>query len=118
MLDTLELGLQAGARATRPLVVGNTRDEDLVRRVLREHKLEAVIHFAAYKAAGESVGNPGKYFDNNVYGTLRLLEAMRNEGVRRFVFSSTAAVYGNPQVLPVVRERRAAARRIPTARAS
>jgi UDP-glucose 4-epimerase len=101
VLDSLELGHKQALGDT-PLVVGNTRDEDLVRRVLREHKLEAVIHFAAYKAAGESVGNPGKYFDNNLYGTLRLLEAMRGEGVRRLVFSSTAAVYGNPQVLPVV----------------
>ena len=101
VLDSMELGHKQAIGDT-PLVVGNTRDEDLVRSVLRDHKLEAVIHFAAYKAAGESVGNPGKYFDNNVYGTLRLLEAMRAEGVRKLVFSSTAAVYGNPSVLPVV----------------
>ncbi len=100
ILDSMELGFREAIGDT-PLVVGNTRDEPLVRNVLREHKLEAVIHFAAYKAAGESVGNPGKYFDNNVYGTQQLLEAMRKENVRRLVFSSTAAVYGNPQVLPV-----------------
>jgi UDP-glucose 4-epimerase len=82
--------------------VGSTRDQALVRAVLRDHALEAVIHFAAYKAVGESVTSPGKYFDNNVGGTLSLLEAMRSEGVRRLVFSSTAAVYGNPQQLPVV----------------
>jgi UDP-glucose 4-epimerase len=100
ILDSMELGFKEAVRDT-PLVVGNTRDEALVRNVLREHKLDSVIHFAAYKAAGESVGNPGKYFDNNVFGTMQLLEAMRKENVRRLVFSSTAAVYGNPQVLPV-----------------
>ena len=101
VLDTLELGHKQAVGDT-PLVVGNTRDTALVRSVLREHKLDAVVHFAAYKAAGESVGNPGKYFDNNVYGTQRLLEAMREENVRHFVFSSTAALYGTPKVLPVV----------------
>ena len=83
-------------------MVGNTRDEDAGSQGAARARLEAVIHFAAYKAAGESVGNPGKYFDNNVFGTLKLLEAMRQEGVKKFVFSSTAAVYGNPEVLPVV----------------
>jgi UDP-glucose 4-epimerase len=101
VLDTLELGYREAIGDT-PLVQGNTRDEELVRKTLREQGTEAVIHFAAYKAAGESVGNPGKYFDNNVFGTLKLLEAMRHEGVKKFVFSSTAAVYGNPEVLPVV----------------
>jgi UDP-glucose 4-epimerase len=105
VLDSLELGHRESlAGVDVPLVVGNTRDEDLVRAVLRDHKLEAVIHFAAYKAVGESVSQPGKYFDNNVHGTLRLLEAMRAEGVRRFVFSSTAAVYGNPRTLPVAED--------------
>jgi UDP-glucose 4-epimerase len=100
VLDTLELGYKQAIGDT-PLVVGNTRDTALVRSVLREHRIEAVVHFAAYKAAGESVTAPGKYFDNNVYGSLKLLEAMAAEGVRRFVFSSTAAVYGTPRELPV-----------------
>ena len=101
VLDSLELGHRQAIGDT-PLVVGNTRDEPLVRSVLRDHKLDSVIHFAAYKAVGESVANPGKYFDNNVFGTQQLLEAMRKENVGRLVFSSTAAVYGNPKVLPVV----------------
>jgi UDP-glucose 4-epimerase len=103
VLDSLELGHREAVGDT-PLVVGNTHDQALVRSVLRDHALEAVIHFAAYKAVGESVTAPGKYFDNNVAGTLALLEAMRSEGVRRFVFSSTAAVYGNPRQLPVVED--------------
>ncbi len=101
VLDSLELGHRASIGDTT-LVVGNTADRAFVRGVLREHKIEAVIHFAAYKAAGESVANPGKYFDNNVHGSFQLLEAMREENVRILVFSSTAAVYGNPSVLPVI----------------
>jgi UDP-glucose 4-epimerase len=84
-----------------PLVVGSTHDTALVAQVLGDHKLDAVIHFAAYKAAGESMQNPAKYFDNNVVGSLRLIETACRVGVRKFVFSSTAAVYGTPDRLPV-----------------
>jgi UDP-glucose 4-epimerase len=98
--DSLELGHRQAIGDT-PLVVGNTRDAALVKQVIGDHKLEAVIHFAAYKAAGESVQNPAKYFDNNVQGSLQLIEAARQAGVQKFVFSSTAAVYGTPEVLPV-----------------
>jgi UDP-glucose 4-epimerase len=98
--DSLELGYRQAIGDT-PLVVGNTRDTGLVKQVIGDYKLEAVIHFAAYKAAGESVQNPAKYFDNNVQGSLQLIEAARQAGVQKFVFSSTAAVYGTPEVLPV-----------------
>ena len=98
--DSLELGYRQALGDT-PLVVGNTRDGALVKQVIGDHKLEAVLHFAAYKAAGESVQNPAKYFDNNVQGSLQLIEAARQAGVQKFVFSSTAAVYGTPEVLPV-----------------
>ena len=98
--DSLELGYRQAIGDT-PLVVGNTRDAALVKQVIGDHKLEAVIHFAAYKAAGESMTNPAKYFDNNVYGSLQLMEAACQAGVNKFVFSSTAAVYGTPQTLPV-----------------
>jgi UDP-glucose 4-epimerase len=100
VLDSLELGYRQAIQGFN-LVVGNTHDQALVERVIRENRIEAVIHFAAYKAAGESMSEPTKYFDNNVQGTLRLLEAMRQTGVKRFVFSSTAAVYGTPKSLPV-----------------
>jgi UDP-glucose 4-epimerase len=100
VLDSMELGYRQ-AIGDAPLVVGNTRDLGLVKQVLGDHKLEAVIHFAAYKAAGESMTNPAKYFDNNVYGSLQLMEAACQAGVNKFVFSSTAAVYGTPQTLPV-----------------
>jgi len=100
VFDSLELGYRQSIGDT-PLVVGNTRDGALVRQVIGDHKLEAVVHFAAYKAAGESMTNPGKYFDNNVQGSLQLMEAACQAGVRQFVFSSTASVYGTPKTLPV-----------------
>lgn len=99
-LDTLENGTRAALGDT-PLVVGSTADRELVERVLRTEQIEAVIHFAAYKAVGDSVRQPGRYFDNNVCGTLALLEAMVTTGVSYLVFSSTAAVYGTPDSSPV-----------------
>ena len=103
IFDSLELGHREAIGDT-PLVVGRTHDQALVKQVIGDHHLEAVIHFAAYKAAGESMRNPAKYFHNNVYGSLCLLEAAQQAGVRRFVFSSTAAVYGTPQSLPVAED--------------
>ncbi len=100
VLDSLELGFRQAVGDT-PLVVGSTHDSKLVAQVLGDHKLEAVIHFAAYKAAGESMENPAKYFHNNVTGSLHLIEAACGVGVRKLVFSSTAAVYGTPEQLPV-----------------
>jgi UDP-glucose 4-epimerase len=100
VLDSLEHGHRAAIGKT-PLVVGSTHDQSLLKELILDRKIEAVIHFAAYKAAGESMVAPAKYFDNNVNGTLRLLQAVRQEGVKHFVFSSTAALYGTPKTLPV-----------------
>jgi len=100
VLDSMEFGHREAIGDT-PLVVGRTHDQALVGQAIGDHHLDAIVHFAAYKAAGESMSNPAKYFDNNVHGSLCLLEAARKAGVRRFVFSSTAAVYGTPQSLPV-----------------
>jgi UDP-glucose 4-epimerase len=100
VLDSLEFGHRE-AIGDAPLVVGRTQDQALVGQVIGDHQLDAIIHFAAYKAAGESMSKPAKYFANNVSGSLCLLEAAQQAGVRRFVFSSTAAVYGTPQSLPV-----------------
>jgi UDP-glucose 4-epimerase len=100
VLDSLEHGYRQ-AISGLPMVLGSTHDRALVKQVIGDHKVEAVIHFAAYKAAGESMIDPGKYFENNVHGSLRLLEAACEAGVRKLVFSSTAAVYGTPQSLPV-----------------
>jgi UDP-glucose 4-epimerase len=100
VLDSLELGHRA-AVLDAPLVVGRVDDEPLVEKVVEEFGVDAVIHFAAYKSAGESMHEPEKYFRNNVGGSVGLLEALRRSGVRRFVFSSTAATYGTPETLPV-----------------
>jgi len=93
--------LEAITGTVIPLVEGDIRDGDALRRVMREHGIEAVIHFAGLKAVGESVAEPVKYYDNNVRGTLSLLEAMRDCGVKTLVFSSSATVYGQPQYLPL-----------------
>lgn len=96
--------LSAGhAEATRgaPLVVGDVADVGAVRRALREHQAEAVLHFAAWLSVSESVARPLDYYRNNVAGTLGLLEAMAAEGCRHLVFSSTCAVYGEPVTTPI-----------------
>ena len=103
VLDSLENG-HADLVADVPLVVGDTADGALVRSLCEEHGVDAVVHFAAYKAAGESMHDPAKYFRNNTAGSLSLLEAVLDAGVRRFVFSSTAAVYGTPEHVPVAED--------------
>lgn len=100
VIDTLELG-RAEAVGDAELVVGDIADESLVTSVCRDHDVEAIVHFAAYKNVGESMIDPGKYFGNNVAGTMHLLEAARRSGVDRFVFSSSCSVYGTPTVVPV-----------------
>ncbi|MBB5390107.1 MULTISPECIES: UDP-glucose 4-epimerase GalE [unclassified Herbaspirillum] len=83
------------------LVKGDVRNREQLESVLREFKCEAVIHFAGLKAVGESVEQPLMYYDNNVLGTVRLLEAMEATGVKTIVFSSSATVYAPPQYLPL-----------------
>ena len=86
---------------TRPAFVeGDVRDADLLQKVLREHAIEAVIHFAGLKAVGESISMPLKYYDNNVHGSVVLMEAMKQCNVKTLVFSSSATVYGNSSVPP------------------
>jgi len=84
-----------------PLVRGDLADRALLVDVMKRHSVDAVIHFAAYAYVGESVTNPRKYFGNNVAGTLNLLDAMLDAGVRDVVFSSTCATYGEPQKVPI-----------------
>ncbi|ARO86546.1 UDP-glucose 4-epimerase GalE [Nitrosospira lacus] len=86
------------------LVQGDCRDRAALSSALRESGANAVIHFAGLKAVGESVKQPLAYYDNNVVGTLRLLEAMDECGVRTLVFSSSATVYGDPQWLPLTED--------------
>lgn len=93
--------LEAIAGQAIPLVIGDIRDRPALEQALRDHCVEAVIHFAGLKAVGEAVANPLIYYQNNVAGTLSLVEAMSNCGIRVLVFSSSATVYGVPQYLPL-----------------
>ena len=87
-----------------PLVRGDLADGARLVDVMKQHGVEAVIHFAAYAYVGESVTNPRKYFGNNVAGTLNLLDAMLDAGVRDIVFSSTCATYGEPRAVPIAED--------------
>jgi UDP-glucose 4-epimerase len=98
--DDLSAGHREAALGA-PLIVGDIRDVDAVRRAIRESGAAAVMHFAAWLSVGDSVTDPIGYYRNNVLGTLGTLEAMAAEGCKRFVFSSTCAVYGEPVETPI-----------------
>ena len=100
-LDDLSRGHVAAVAPGAGLVVGDVRDETLVRDLLRAEACEAVVHMAALAEVAESVERPALYHDVNVAGTAALLAAMRAAGVARLVFSSTAAVYGAPDAVPL-----------------
>ncbi|MEO8677403.1 MAG: UDP-glucose 4-epimerase GalE [Vicinamibacterales bacterium] len=102
VVDDLSAGHAAAVPAGVPLTRAAIHDVDTVRRVLVEHRADAVMHFAAWLAVGESVEKPLEYYQNNVAGTLAVLAAMRDARVGRFVFSSTCAVYGEPSAVPIV----------------
>ena len=89
------------AGKTVPLVQGDIDDRPLLRRLLSEHRFDATIHLAGLKSVGESVTNPLEYYRNNVNGTVTLLQCLAEAGVKRFVFSSSATVYGDPQTVPI-----------------
>ena len=93
-------------------------DGDFMDTVFKENEIEAIIHFAANSLVGESMQNPAKYYHNNVYGTLCLLEKMTQYGVNKIVFSSTAATYGEPENIPILENRPHACLQILMARRS
>jgi UDP-glucose-4-epimerase GalE len=99
-LDDLRLGHRAAVRGA-PLVEAAVQDRDRVEAALRAHRIEAVLHFAAYCYVGESAVAPGRYYANNVHGTLCLAEACLAAGVRTFVLSSSCATYGEPERIPI-----------------
>lgn len=100
VIDNLQTG-HRGALLGGKLYEGDLRDKALLAKLFAENEIEAVIHFAANSLVGESMKDPVKYFDNNVYGTLCLLDAMDQANVRKIVFSSTAATYGEPEKVPI-----------------
>jgi UDP-glucose 4-epimerase len=103
VFDNLSLGHRAAVPAER-LIVGDLRDIDTIDHLLIANRIEAVIHFAALASVGESVTAPAKYYTNNVTYSLQLLDRCRRNGVAKFVFSSTAAVYGASPVVPIVED--------------
>lgn len=83
------------------LVIADLMDKESLNRLFDTHEIDAVIHFAAFSLVGESVTNPNKYYHNNVIGTLNLLDVMMDHNVKKIVFSSTCATYGNPNYVPL-----------------
>jgi len=96
VLDDLRRGRRAAVTDGVPFYQGRVGDKELVRSICKDHEIESCIHFAALAYVGESVTDPQLYFENNVAQGLALLDALVMAGVRRFVFSSTCATYGEP----------------------
>lgn len=99
--DNLSTGHAAAVPEDVQLIEGDIHDVAFAKHIMEQFKIDAVIHFAANSLVGESMENPAKYYVNNVEGSLHLLEAMRGAGVDKIVFSSTAAVYGEPEAVPI-----------------
>ena len=100
VLDTLERGNREAVIDAK-LIVGDVSDDALVAKICADYKIDGVVHFAAYKAVGESMTHPEMYWDNNVASTKKLLATLQRLNIKRFVFSSSAAVYGTPKTAPV-----------------
>ena len=100
VLDSLELGDRSRIPSV-PFVEADIADERAIEKACRKYGVQDVIHFAAYKAVGESMEQPLRYYNNNVAGSIALVHALLANGVERIVFSSSAAVYGNPDHVPV-----------------
>ena len=101
VFDNLSTGHRRAVAPDVPFHQGELTDRELLRRIMREHAVTQVVHFAASISVPESVQHPEQYIQNNVVGTFSLLEAMREQGVGQIVFSSTAAVYGEPRQTPI-----------------
>ena len=104
--DNLVTGYREAVPEKATFYQGDLRDKDFLVDLLKKEKVDAVIHFAAFSLVGESVTNPLKYYENNLYGTKVLLDAMIETGVDKIVFSSTAATYGEPENIPILESDR------------
>ena len=104
VLDNLSTGFDWAVAEGVPIVVGETGDQPLVAKLIAEHKVDAVIHFAASIVVPDSVTDPLGYYRNNTVNSRALIETAIRGGVRHFIFSSTAAVYGNPARVPVTED--------------
>lgn len=101
VLDNLNTGHVEALPKSAIFQKGDVADNALVAGLVKEHKIDSVLHFAAHIEVGESVSDPAKYFENNFSNALQFLRTVTSAGVKRFVFSSTAAVYGNPKEIPI-----------------
>ncbi|WP_341960157.1 UDP-glucose 4-epimerase GalE [Planococcus maritimus] len=101
VVDNLENGHRQAVHPNATFYEGDIRDANFLDSVFENESIDEVLHFAANSLVGESMENPLKYFDNNVYGTQVLLKAMTKHGVKNIVFSSTAATYGEPEAVPI-----------------
>ncbi|MDI3468369.1 MAG: UDP-glucose 4-epimerase [Pseudolabrys sp.] len=101
VLDNLSTGFRFLLPGSVPMVVGHTGDQELAAKIIADHRVDSIIHFAASIVVPESVADPLGYYRNNTINTALLLQAAVAGGVKNFIFSSTAAVYGNPESVPV-----------------
>ncbi len=101
VLDNLSTGFRFLIPGQVPFVIGSTGDRDLLGEVIRTHQVSAIVHFAASIVVPDSIADPLGYYRNNTMNTCQLLDAAVAGGVKHFIFSSTAAVYGNPEHVPV-----------------
>lgn len=101
VVDSLEYGHKQALPAGVPLIVGNIKDKETLDPVFAKYKIAAVLHFAGYLMVEESVRDPIKYMKNNIIAPMTLVAVMQNYGVDKIIFSSTAAVYGNPTIIPI-----------------
>jgi UDP-glucose 4-epimerase len=104
VLDNLSTGFDWAVAGSVPLILGETGDQDLVATIIKQHGVEAIIHFAASIVVPESVSDPLGYYKNNTVNSRALIECAVKGGVKHFIFSSTAAVYGNPARVPVTED--------------
>lgn len=102
--DNLSTGVKAAIAKEMPFIFGDIRDSELLARVMKDYKIEAVMHFAAKSVVPESVAQPLEYYENNVLGTLQVLKACQKVGVKKLIFSSSASVYGDAQEMPIKEE--------------
>ena len=100
--DNLQTGHIEAVHPQAGFYKGDIRDKSFLDEIFKKEKIDAVIHFAAVSLVGESMTNPLKYYDNNLYGTMVLLKSMVENGIDKIVFSSTAAVYGEPENIPIL----------------
>ena len=101
VIDNLIYGHRDSVNPEVPFYKGNIGDKALITRICSDHDIHACMHFSAFAYVGESVENPGKYFENNFTQTLAMLDVLMKKGVNKFVFSSTCATYGDPQYTPI-----------------